>query len=173
MSYSLSHPFPDDEQSALAEAQRSNITDVTQDEPFDDIIKLCLKLFKVEISLVSITSDERRYFSSKVGLAADDSARKDAFCKHTMLSENVMIIPDARKDMRFHNHAAVIGFPHIKFYAGATLTTASGAPIGTLCLADSKPRDSFDLDDTGQLIRLAKIVTIEICKTISKSFYLG
>jgi hypothetical protein len=66
------------------------------------------------------------------------------------------------------NYQSVIGPPYLRFYAGAPLTTRSGANIGTLCLADTRPRDTFDLDDSAQLASLAKIVTIQMRQKIDK-----
>jgi GAF domain-containing protein len=168
MFYARDYPVPDNERSRLAEVKRHNILDTPPEKSFDNIVKLAVSIFDVEMSLVSIVSDDRQWFKSRVGFLSDEMPRRDAFCAHAILSNNVMIVPDALEDARFRNYQSVIGPPYIRFYAGAPLTTRSGANIGTLCLADTRSRDTFDLDDSAQLASLAKIVTIQMSKKINK-----
>jgi hypothetical protein len=169
MIYSRVYPLPDNERSRLAEVQRHQILDTAPEDIFDDIVRLAAKLFDVEIALTSIISDERQWFKSRRGIDVGETRREDAFCSYTILSNNVMIVPDASEDSRFRHYPSVIEAPFIRFYAGAPLTTRSGVNIGTLCLADSKPRDDFNLNDASQLASLAKVVMLQICKRIAVS----
>jgi len=52
----------------------------------------------------------------------------------------MLVIPDASKDFRFHNHPSVVGYPNVRFYAGAPLVSPEGYKLGTLCIVDSVPR---------------------------------
>ena len=40
----------------------------------------------------------------------------------------------------------VMGEPHLRFYAGVPLSSDDGFNIGTLCIADQKPRDLSEGD---------------------------
>jgi GAF domain-containing protein len=64
-----------------------------------------------------------------------------------------MQVPDAVQDSRFAENPAAAAF-HIRFYAGAPLTLADGSRIGTLCIADHRPRH-LDADDVEALRDLA------------------
>lgn len=52
-----------------------------------------------------------------------------------------MVIPDATKDARFAENPYVKSHGGVRFYCGAPLVASNGHRLGTLCFADSKPRD--------------------------------
>jgi GAF domain-containing protein len=56
-----------------------------------------------------------------------------------------MQVPDVLSDPRFAHSPAVHGPERIRFYAGVPLTLENGSRVGTLCIADHRPRV---LDDT-------------------------
>ena len=55
-------------------------------------------------------------------------------------TEDIFIIPDARKDPRFAKNPMVIGKPYIRFYAAIPLKSADGKRVGVFCIKDYKPR---------------------------------
>jgi GAF domain-containing protein len=59
-----------------------------------------------------------------------------------------MQVPDVLHDPRFADSPAVVGALHIRFYAGAPLALENGSRVGTLCIADHRPRllDDAQLD---------------------------
>jgi GAF domain-containing protein len=63
-----------------------------------------------------------------------------------------MQVPDAVQDPRFAENPAVAEI-RVRFYAGAPLTLSDGSRIGTLCIADHRPRhlDATDLDALREL----------------------
>jgi GAF domain-containing protein len=59
-----------------------------------------------------------------------------------------MQVPDVLSDPRFADSPAATRPERIRFYAGAPLTLANGSRVGTLCIADRRPRvlDDNQLD---------------------------
>ncbi|RYZ87883.1 MAG: HD domain-containing protein, partial [Proteobacteria bacterium] len=59
---------------------------------------------------------------------------------YTILSNEIMVIPDALRDPRFNDSPFVNGPTHIRSYAGVPLRTPSGYNLGSFCIIDIKPR---------------------------------
>ncbi len=142
-----------------AELAAYQILDSDPERVFDDVVRLAQSLFGVATSTVSLVDEERQWFKARVGLDVQETGRDVAFCGHTILQNTVLVVPDAQADDRFVNNSLVTGPPHIRFYAGAPLTTPAGLNIGTLCIFDPRPRPAgFDEIERGHLSMLARIV---------------
>lgn len=116
------------------------ILDTESEKIFDDMTKLLAQVFESNIALISFVDENRQWFKSKFGLDICETDRDIAFCDHAIRQDDVFIIQDTHQDERFKNNPLVTGFPHLRFYAGAILKTAEGYNIGTLCVADTKPK---------------------------------
>lgn len=110
---------------------------------FDDVVALLSKLCDAPIVLVSLVEQEEQRFLGKTGLDQTSTPRSVSFCAHAMRMPGIMVVPDATLDARFADNPLVTGDPGIRFYAGAPLVTASGIPLGALCVIDHAPRDGL------------------------------
>ncbi|VWB09335.1 GGDEF domain-containing protein [Burkholderia lata] len=154
-------PKPADEAARLDTLHSLSILDTPPEERFDRLTRLARRLFDVPIALVSLVDDDRQWFKSHAGLDVTQTSRDVSFCSHALLEGNTMVIQDALNDNRFHDNPLVTGAPGIRFYAGRPLTAPNGAPIGTLCLIDTRPR-SLEPDELALLGDLAHMTEREI-----------
>ena len=130
----------DGEQARLAQLHAYTVLDTPPEQDFDEIAGLAAQLCQTPIALVSFVDADRQWFKARAGLEVCETPRSDSFCAHAMRHEDVMQVPDALLDPRFATNPLVLGEPHIRFYAGAPLRSAAGAPLGTLCVIDHEPR---------------------------------
>ncbi|NHV30948.1 diguanylate cyclase [Burkholderia sp. D-99] len=154
-------PKPADEAARLDTLHSLSILDTPPEERFDRLTRLARRLFDVPIALVSLVDDDRQWFKSHAGLDVTQTSRDVSFCSHALLAGNTMVIQDALNDNRFHDNPLVTGAPGIRFYAGRPLAAPNGAPIGTLCLIDTRPR-SLEPDELALLGDLAHMTEREI-----------
>jgi diguanylate cyclase (GGDEF)-like protein len=154
-------PLPTDEASRLESLRALNILDTAAEERFDRLTRLAKRLFDVPIALISLVDANRQWFKSCQGLGVTETPREVSFCGHAILGDEVMVIPDALLDERFHDNPLVVGGPQIRFYAGCPLTTLDGRKLGTFCLIDQKPRD-LDEGERESLRDLARMAEREI-----------
>ncbi|MEO0462809.1 MAG: HWE histidine kinase domain-containing protein [Pseudomonadota bacterium] len=89
---------------------------------------------------VSLVEAERQTFIASEGLDTNETPRSTSLCAHAMLKGEILEVRDATADPRFADFAIVTGAAHLRFYAGAPLISAEGAPLGALCVLDSKTR---------------------------------
>ncbi|TNC07652.1 EAL domain-containing protein [Methylobacterium terricola] len=125
---------------------------------FTHIIALAARLFQVSSAFVSLLDSERQVFHAKVGLDLCETSREVAFCSHTIAQPGTLVVLDATLDPRFHVNPLVTGPPHIRFYAGIPLETPSGHAVGTLCLVDAQPRNTFTQADQQLLRQFADLI---------------
>jgi GAF domain-containing protein len=157
----LNPPIPTNEAERLKALQRYEVLDTPREEAFDSLTELAIKRFGVPIAVVSMVDHDRQWFKSCQGLDVTQTDRRLAFCAHAILSEQPLVVNDAQQDGRFADNPLVTGEPHIRFYAGAPLTTPDGYNLGTLCIIDRKPR-SFSAEESAYLARLASMVTARL-----------
>jgi PAS domain S-box-containing protein len=134
------------------------ILDSPREQSFDDIAQVAMQLCNVPIAVVSLVDKDRQWFKSCLGLDATETPRDVAFCAHAILvPDDVLVVEDATKDIRFVDNALVTGAPYIRFYAGAPLIANDGMVLGTLCVIDYQSR-TLTADQLTSLKALARQV---------------
>ncbi len=148
----------------LAALYDFGVLDTAAEEPFDRLTALAAQLFNTPMALVSLIDGERQWFKSRHGVEAISTPRQVAFCNHAISLEPhaVMVVEDALKDPRFCDNPLVTGYPAIRFYIGAVLSTRSGENLGTLCVLDVEPRPRPSDAELARLQMLARIVVDEL-----------
>lgn len=116
------------------------ILDSSPEREFDDVVKIAAQICGVPIAALTFIDGERQWFKAKIGIESSETMREDAFCAHTIQSENLMLIEDAAADPRFAENPFVVGEPYIRFYAGAPLVNGEGHALGSLCVIDREVR---------------------------------
>ncbi|MEM5518247.1 EAL domain-containing protein [Henriciella sp. AS95] len=170
------YPIPANEEQRLRALAEYHLIDTPAEEQFDRLVALAARLFDVPIVLISLLDRDRQYFKARVGLDVCQTSRDVSFCAHAIARDEILFIPDAREDPRFRSNPLVLGHPHIRFYAGKPLVAPGGEKLGTVCLIDSKPRETFSNEDRANLCDLAALVMdrlemrrLDFARTVSQS----
>ncbi len=153
----ISAAIPDNELQRLKALRDLDILDTPPEECFDRITAMAARHFGVPICVVSLVDEHREWFKSTCGLQAREGARSVAFCAHTILSGQVLVVEDTLKDERFFDSPLVTQDNGVRFYAGAPMLTRDGMNLGAFCLKDSAPR-TFTAEDRWMLSQYAEIV---------------
>ncbi|GKY98632.1 hypothetical protein MPSEU_000819900 [Mayamaea pseudoterrestris] len=115
---------------------------------FDRLTGLAKRTFQAPACFVFLLDIGRSWALSQDGKPFNLVPRKDTFCGHVIVSkQDCFIVPDASKNPRFERSAYVTAENGVRFYAACPLKSPEGFNIGTFCIVDIVPRDSFTSDD--------------------------
>jgi diguanylate cyclase (GGDEF)-like protein/PAS domain S-box-containing protein len=133
--------IPPNDGERLARLRALAVLDTPPEPLFDALVRMASQVCGTPIALVSLVDVDRQWFKAEIGLnGVRQTPRNQAFCAHAILGNDLMEVPDALADPRFHDNPLVLGAPHIRFYAGMPLTMPDGVKLGTLCVIDREPR---------------------------------
>jgi PAS domain S-box-containing protein len=134
-------PVPANESERLGALRGLDVLDTPPEEALDGLCALAGQICGAPIALVSLVDEGRQWFKARVGLALQETPRDVAFCAHTILEPDLLVVPDALADGRFAANPLVTSGPQVRFYAGAPLVTPEGHALGALCVMDHRPRE--------------------------------
>jgi signal transduction histidine kinase len=157
----VEHTIPVNEAQRLAALERYSILDTPAEVAFDRMVRIVARIFAVPIVMVTFVEKDRQWFKACFGTDLRENTRALSFCSHTVLSDDVMVVPDALLDDRFRDNPVVLELG-LRFYAGAPLRTVDGHNIGTLCIYDVKPRADLSSEQRETLIDLAAVVVDDL-----------
>jgi len=152
----LNYPLPENEAARLQALRDLDIIGSPPEPEFDAITEVLRAIFDAPVAVISFMEADHQWFKARCGLDVETTDRSEAFCTHTILGRERLVVPDASKDKRFADSALVTGPPHVKFYAGHPISLDGRHNIGTVCVVDSKPRQPT-AQQLDQLDRLARV----------------
>jgi anti-sigma regulatory factor (Ser/Thr protein kinase) len=153
--------LPDTEAERLAALRRYRILDTEPERGFDDLALLASHICGTPMALITLVDENRQWFKARVGVTIAETSRAVSFCTHAIQRRDLFIVSDALEDDRFRDNPQVTDGSHIRFYAGAPLVTPDGYALGTLCVADRKPR-TLDDDQRQALEALRRQVEAQL-----------
>ena len=133
-------PMPANEDARLNALRALLLLDTPPEERYDRLARFAAEQLNMPIALLSLVDGQRQWFKSRVGVDIAEGARDISFCGHAIMKNELFVVEDASSDARFSDNPMVVGDPHVRFYAGAPLSSPSGHHIGTLCVIDTVPR---------------------------------
>lgn len=152
----------DNYQNRTKELEKYVILDTDREPVFDRITQLASFICNTPMSLITILTDDRQWFKSKVGVDIEGTPIEHAFCNYAIAQKKLLEIHDALQDNRVSKNPYVLGDPYVRFYAGYPLIDQNGFALGTLCVVDQKPRRLTDYQR--EILRLLAEQTMELIK---------
>ena len=139
------------------------ILDTEPEERFDRIARLATAAFSVPIALFTLIDADRQWNKSCVGLDVRQWPRSVSLCAHAIERDEPLVIADLRLDRRFSGHPLAAEGSPVRFYAGQPVHAPGGERVGTLCIADSSPRD-LGATDLERLRDIGILVETELAR---------
>lgn len=153
----LNAPIPENDSERLENLRSYQLLDTPFETVFNEIASLAGKICGVPYVLISLVDKKRQWFKATYGWSGPQEFSRDvSFCGHAILQDDVMEVPDATLDERFHDNPFVTGELGIRLYAGVPLVSEEGHKLGTLCVLSDKPAklDKWQKESLQQLSRV-------------------
>jgi signal transduction histidine kinase len=149
----------------LAVLHRLDLLDTPTEPAFDRLTRLATTIVQAPVALVVLLDADRQFFKSSVGLPEPWASLREtplthSFCQHALLSEQPLIVEDARQHPTFIHNRAIHDLGVVA-YLGIPLRTSEGYGIGSFCVIDSQPRQ-WTSHEVDILQELAGLVMAEI-----------
>ena len=128
------------EAARLAALTAADILDTPREAAFDEIAQLAAATLHAPIAVVNFVAANRQWFKAEVGIGADELPLDLSICRHAILEEDMLVVPDLADDARFEGNPLVHVENGLRFYAGALVRDGAGMALGTVCVLDRSPR---------------------------------
>jgi PAS domain S-box-containing protein len=148
----------------LATLRQTNLLDTLAEEALDRLVRQAARRLEAPIALVSLIEEDRQVFKAFVGLpepwaSARQLALSRSLCQQLLVTRQPLVIPDTRRDPLARDNEFLLALG-VAAYLGVPLLVA-GQVLGSLCVADRKPRHWTD-DDVAALVDLAGPVETQL-----------
>jgi len=158
----VSCPIPQNQSGSLAVLRSLQIMDAQPEASLNRIVRLAARVFNAPMAFISLMDADRQRCIAQFGGDWGEITRSHSFCARAMLETKPMVVCNPPGDERFREDQLVTGQRAVYFYAGASLRTSEGLPVGTLCVVDSLPRDYPSQGVLDSLSDLAFLVMEEL-----------
>lgn len=137
------------------------ILDTEVDPLYDEIAKLAGTICDVPIAAITFLDGERQWFKSSIGADIREAPVVNSFCTYTVAtSSGFFAVENTLTDERFSHQPHVTNAPSIRAYAGASLLTNEGIPLGTICVYDIKARKFSEEQQEALLILSRQVLSL-------------
>jgi PAS domain S-box-containing protein len=149
----------------LAAVRQTNLLDTPAEDAFDRVARLAARLLEVPIALVPLIEDDRQFFKACVGLpepwaSARQTPLSHSLCQHVVVARQPLAIGDTGRDALARDNPLVRELG-LAAYLGVPLIDPSGHALGSMCVADRRPRD-WTPEQVDVLTDLAGLVMTQI-----------
>ena len=110
------------------------------DRAFDSIAGIAARTLDVPLAMLTLRDHDRARIAGRHGVTDGRLRAIAPFCDEASRADGPLIVEDAATDRRWAPHRAEAGEFGARFFAGVPVRTLDGATIGTLCVADERPR---------------------------------
>ena len=146
-----------------------NIIDTLKEKEFDKLAQLASIICETPIALISLIDDKRQWFKAKIGIEAEEMPKELTFCQYTIQKDELWEVEDTTKNELLKDNPNVTAENGIRYYAGLPLQCSLGYNIGTLCVADLKPKKISDKEKIAlQIISEQIMILLEAKKRNDK-----
>lgn len=124
----------------LEALQSFEVLDVPAAGSYETLVRKAAELLGTHSAAIFLVDRDRQWMMAGVGTILTSMPRAWSICEHSFYAPSPLVVNDTFDDPRFSANPLVTGAPPWRFYAGATIRTREGIPLGGFCVFDPLPR---------------------------------
>ena len=156
---SYRYPVAAEDAERISKLRKYQVLNNNEEPAFARLTELAKLFFNMPVVAITFMDEETQYLKSVHGLdGICTTSRKVAICNYTVLSDEVLVLPDLTEDSRFSQNPLVTEAPYLRFYAGAPIIMQEDGKtyrLGSLCLMDMQAHHDFTEKDADILAQFA------------------
>ena len=156
---SYRYPVAAEDAERISKLKKYQVLNNNEEPAFARLTELAKLFFNMPVVAITFMDEETQYLKSLLGLdGICTTSRKVAICNYTVLSDEVLVLPDLTEDSRFSQNPLVTEAPYLRFYAGAPIIMQEDGKtyrLGSLCLMDMQAHHDFTEKDADILAQFA------------------
>lgn len=153
------YPVAAEDAERISKLRKYQVLNNNEEPAFARLTELAKLFFNMPVVAITFMDEETQYLKSLLGLdGICTTSRKVAICNYTVLSDEVLVLPDLTEDSRFSQNPVVTEAPYLRFYAGAPIIMHEDGKtyrLGSLCLMDMQAHHDFTDKDADILAQFA------------------
>ena len=153
------YPVAAEDAERISKLRKYQVLNNNEEPAFARLTELAKLFFNMPVVAITFMDEETQYLKSLLGLdGICTTSRKVAICNYTVLSDEVLVLPDLTEDSRFSQNPLVTEAPYLRFYAGAPIIMQEDGKtyrLGSLCLMDMQAHHDFTDKDADILAQFA------------------
>ena len=153
------YPVAAEDAERINKLKKYQVLNNNEEPAFARLTELAKLFFNMPVVAITFMDEETQYLKSVHGLdGICTTSRKVAICNYTVLSDEVLVLPDLTEDSRFSQNPLVTEAPYLRFYAGAPIIMQEDGKtyrLGSLCLMDMQAHHDFTEKDADILAQFA------------------
>jgi hypothetical protein len=128
----------------LQAIEATGLLGVKEDPVLQRLTRLAARSLGTPVALMSLVAEDRQFFASSWGLPEPWATERGttllhSFCQHVVVSNQPLLISDARKHPLVQGNLAIEDLDVIA-YVGAPLVDEDGQTLGSFCVIEHEPR---------------------------------
>ncbi|KFY26922.1 hypothetical protein V493_03784 [Pseudogymnoascus sp. VKM F-4281 (FW-2241)] len=118
---------------------------------------------------ISFIDTSHEILKAEMGCKHRMIKRSESIAAHALLTTDVMVVLDTKKDWRFAKNPLVVDEPKIRFFAGAPIISESSEIVGVFVIFGREPRDSFTPSERRSLTDYAAMCSEDLQTPLNES----
>ncbi|KFZ08363.1 hypothetical protein V502_09399 [Pseudogymnoascus sp. VKM F-4520 (FW-2644)] len=141
-----------------------------QEERGRELIKASIEEFEATGVSISLIDQSNEIIKAEIGYNRRMIKRSVSIAAHVLLTTEVLVVLDARKDWRFAKNPLVVDDPEIRFFAGAPILSQNCEVVGVFAIFGREPRGSFSALQRRSLSDYGAMCAAQLNTVIETSF---